>query len=62
MSLKMLLAEGLDAVFARHPASPRACAAAVAAWGLKLVRQAPELYSTPSARSARPRASTQPGS
>ena len=44
-SLKMLFEEGLEAVYARHTRLAEGVRAAVAAWGLKLVAQSPDLYS-----------------
>ena len=44
-SCKMLLAEGLDNVFARHHRIAEGVRAAVSAWGLELCAAAPELYS-----------------
>ena len=44
-SLKMLFEEGLDNVYARHTRLAQGVRAAVAAWGLDLVAQSPELYS-----------------
>lgn len=40
-----LLAEGLEAVFARHQRIANGVRAAVGAWGLELVAQSPDLYS-----------------
>jgi alanine-glyoxylate transaminase/serine-glyoxylate transaminase/serine-pyruvate transaminase len=45
MSCDMILAEGLDAVFARHARIANGVRAAVDAWGLKLCATRPELYS-----------------
>ena len=44
-SLDMLLAEGLENVFARHYRIAEGVRRAVAAWGLKLCAERPELYS-----------------
>ncbi|ANN72222.1 pyridoxal-phosphate-dependent aminotransferase family protein [Bordetella bronchialis] len=44
-SLEMILAEGLDAVFARHQRLAHACRAAVQAWGLEIQCVEPERYS-----------------
>jgi alanine-glyoxylate transaminase / serine-glyoxylate transaminase / serine-pyruvate transaminase len=44
-SLKMLFEEGLDNVYARHHRLAEGVRRAVAAWGLKLVAQSPDLYS-----------------
>ncbi|ARP85806.1 pyridoxal-phosphate-dependent aminotransferase family protein [Bordetella genomosp. 9] len=44
-SLEMILAEGLDAVFARHQRLARACRAAVQEWGLEIQCVEPERYS-----------------
>ena len=44
-SLKMLEEEGLDTVFARHHRLAEGIRRAVAAWGMKLCAQSPELYS-----------------
>jgi alanine-glyoxylate transaminase/serine-glyoxylate transaminase/serine-pyruvate transaminase len=44
-SLDMLLAEGLDNVFARHFRIAEGVRAAARAWGLRLCARAPELYS-----------------
>ncbi|SEO17985.1 serine-glyoxylate aminotransferase apoenzyme [Salinihabitans flavidus] len=44
-SCDMLLAEGLEAVFARHHRIAEGVRAAVRAWGLELCANAPELYS-----------------
>ncbi|MEO1458109.1 MAG: L-aspartate--glyoxylate aminotransferase BhcA [Pseudomonadota bacterium] len=44
-SLDLLMAEGLDTVFARHRRIAEGVRAAVRAWGLTLVANAPELYS-----------------
>ncbi len=44
-SLKMLLEEGLDNVFARHHRIAEGVRAAVKAWDLKLCARSPELYS-----------------
>jgi alanine-glyoxylate transaminase/serine-glyoxylate transaminase/serine-pyruvate transaminase len=44
-SLNMLFEEGLDNVYARHHRLAEGVRRAVAAWGLKLVAQSPELYS-----------------
>lgn len=41
----MLLAEGLDSVFARHHRIAEGVRAAVAAWGLKLCAATPDVYS-----------------
>ena len=41
----MLQEEGLDNVFARHHRLAEGVRRAVAAWGLKLCAQSPELYS-----------------
>jgi alanine-glyoxylate transaminase/serine-glyoxylate transaminase/serine-pyruvate transaminase len=45
-ALDLLLAEGLDAVFARHARHAQATRAAVAAWGLELFARNPEERST----------------
>ena len=45
MSTEMLLAEGLENVFARHHRIASGVRAAVDAWGLKLCAQSPDLYS-----------------
>ncbi len=45
LSCAMLLAEGLENVFARHHRIAEGVRAAVAAWGLDLCATAPELYS-----------------
>ncbi len=45
MSTDMLLAEGLENVFARHHRIAEGVRAAVQAWGLKLCAQSPDLYS-----------------
>lgn len=45
LSCDMLLGEGLDAVFARHHRIAQGVRAAVAAWGLELCAQSPDLYS-----------------
>jgi alanine-glyoxylate transaminase / serine-glyoxylate transaminase / serine-pyruvate transaminase len=44
-SLDMILAEGLDEVFARHCRLAEACRAAVGAWGLEIQCRDPNLYS-----------------
>lgn len=44
-SVDMLLAEGLDAVFARHARLAEACRAAVQAWGLEIQCADPAVYS-----------------
>lgn len=44
-SLNMLLGEGLDQVFARHYRIAEGIRTAIAAWGLKLCANSPELYS-----------------
>lgn len=44
-SLKMLLEEGLDNVYARHTRLAEGVRRAVGAWGLELVAQSPDLYS-----------------
>ena len=44
-SLEMLLEEGLDNVFARHHRMAEGVRQAVAAWGMKLCANSPELYS-----------------
>jgi alanine-glyoxylate transaminase/serine-glyoxylate transaminase/serine-pyruvate transaminase len=44
-SCQMILAEGLDAVFARHARIASGVRAAVEAWGLELCAARPELYS-----------------
>ncbi|WP_294923232.1 L-aspartate--glyoxylate aminotransferase BhcA [uncultured Paracoccus sp.] len=44
-SCKLLLAEGLDNVFARHHRIASGVRAAVDAWGMQLCAQRPELYS-----------------
>ncbi|WP_432698077.1 L-aspartate--glyoxylate aminotransferase BhcA [Marinobacterium sp. YM272] len=44
-SLKMLLEEGLENVYARHYRLAEGVRKAVAAWGLELCAQSPELYS-----------------
>ncbi|XWN30458.1 MAG: aminotransferase class V-fold PLP-dependent enzyme [Devosia sp.] len=44
-SVDLLLAEGLDNVFARHHRIAEGVRSAVAAWGLKLVAETPDLYS-----------------
>ncbi len=44
-SCKMLLAEGLENVFARHHRIAEGVRAAVAAWGLELCAATPEVYS-----------------
>jgi alanine-glyoxylate transaminase/serine-glyoxylate transaminase/serine-pyruvate transaminase len=44
-SCQMILAEGLDAVFARHARIADGVRAAVSAWGLELCAARPELYS-----------------
>ena len=44
-ALKMLFEEGLERVYARHTRLAEGVRAAVAAWGLKLVAQSPDLYS-----------------
>ena len=44
-SLRMLFEEGLDNVYARHTRLAEGVRAAVAAWGLRLVAQSPDLYS-----------------
>ncbi|MBK45766.1 MAG: serine--glyoxylate aminotransferase [Roseovarius sp.] len=44
-SLKMLFEEGLEQVYARHARLAEGVRRAVDAWGLKLVAEAPELYS-----------------
>jgi alanine-glyoxylate transaminase/serine-glyoxylate transaminase/serine-pyruvate transaminase len=44
-SCQMILAEGLDAVFARHARIADGIRAAVAAWGMELCAARPELYS-----------------
>ncbi|MEM1005667.1 MAG: L-aspartate--glyoxylate aminotransferase BhcA [Pseudomonadota bacterium] len=44
-SLKMLFEEGLDNVYARHFRLAEGVRKAVAAWGLDLVAQSPDLYS-----------------
>lgn len=44
-SLKMLFEEGLDNVYARHHRLGEGVRRAVAAWGLDLVAQSPDLYS-----------------
>jgi len=45
MASDMLLAEGLENVFARHHRIASGVRAAVDAWGLKLCAQSPDLYS-----------------
>ncbi|WP_212523821.1 L-aspartate--glyoxylate aminotransferase BhcA [Actibacterium sp. MT2.3-13A] len=45
LSTEMLLAEGLENVFARHHRIAEGVRAAVAAWGLELCAQSPDLYS-----------------
>jgi alanine-glyoxylate transaminase/serine-glyoxylate transaminase/serine-pyruvate transaminase len=45
LSTELLLAEGLDAVFARHRRIAEGIRAAVAAWGLSLCAVRPDLYS-----------------
>ncbi|MGY2051417.1 L-aspartate--glyoxylate aminotransferase BhcA [Methylobacterium sp. JK268] len=45
LSTEMLLAEGLEAVFARHRRIAEGVRAAVAAWGLPLCARSPDLYS-----------------
>lgn len=44
-SCDMLLAEGLDNVFARHRRIAEGVRAAVQAWGLELCAQSPDVYS-----------------
>ncbi|MCV2889011.1 L-aspartate--glyoxylate aminotransferase BhcA [Ruegeria aquimaris] len=44
-SLNMLFEEGLDNVYARHHRLAEGVRRAVAAWGMKLVAQSPDLYS-----------------
>jgi alanine-glyoxylate transaminase/serine-glyoxylate transaminase/serine-pyruvate transaminase len=44
-SCQMILAEGLDAVFARHARIASGVRAAVSAWGMELCAARPELYS-----------------
>lgn len=44
-SLELLLAEGMDRVYARHARLAEGTRRAVAAWGLKLCAQAPRWYS-----------------
>jgi alanine-glyoxylate transaminase / serine-glyoxylate transaminase / serine-pyruvate transaminase len=44
-AMEMILAEGLDNVFARHQRLARACRAAVEAWGLEIQCQDPAVYS-----------------
>ncbi|WP_420004842.1 L-aspartate--glyoxylate aminotransferase BhcA [Arenibacterium sp. LLYu02] len=44
-SCKMLLAEGLETVFARHSRIAEGVRAAVGAWGLELCAASPDLYS-----------------
>ena len=44
-SLDMLLAEGLDSVFARHARIAEGVRKAVHAWGLRLCAESPDLYS-----------------
>lgn len=44
-SLDMLFDEGLEAVYARHHRLAEGVRKAVAAWGLRLVAQSPDLYS-----------------
>jgi len=44
-ALEMILAEGLDHVFARHQRLAKACRAAVEAWGLEIQCQDPAVYS-----------------
>lgn len=45
LSTEMLLAEGLDNVFARHARIADGIRAAVSAWGMELCAKRPELYS-----------------
>ena len=45
LSTQMLLAEGLENVFARHTRIATGVRAAVQAWGLKLCAASPDLYS-----------------
>ena len=45
VALEMILAEGLDHVFARHQRLAKACRAAVEAWGLEIQCQDPAVYS-----------------
>ena len=62
-SCDMLLAEGLDNVFARHHRIAEGVRAAVRAWGLELCAKiAGRLFGHASARSAPPRVSTPPTS
>jgi alanine-glyoxylate transaminase/serine-glyoxylate transaminase/serine-pyruvate transaminase len=61
-SCQMILAEGLDAVFARHARIANGVRAAVEAWGLELCAARPSSTPIPSARSARRRASMPPAS
>ena len=44
-AIEMILAEGLDHVFARHQRLAKACRAAVEAWGLEIQCQDPAVYS-----------------
>ena len=44
-AMEMILAEGLDHVFARHQRLAKACRAAVEAWGLEIQCQDPAVYS-----------------
>ncbi|HHS94768.1 MAG TPA: aminotransferase class V-fold PLP-dependent enzyme [Rhodobacterales bacterium] len=44
-ALKMLFEEGLDKVYARHARLGEGVRRAVAAWGLKMVAESPDLYS-----------------
>jgi alanine-glyoxylate transaminase/serine-glyoxylate transaminase/serine-pyruvate transaminase len=43
--MEMILAEGLDHVFARHQRLAKACRAAVEVWGLEIQCQDPAVYS-----------------
>lgn len=45
LSTEMLLAEGLDNVFARHRRIADGVRAAIGAWGLRLCAESPEIYS-----------------
>ena len=44
-AIDMILAEGLDQVFARHELLGRACRAAIQAWGLEVLCKDPAVYS-----------------
>ena len=44
-AMEMILAEGLDHVFARHQRLAKACRAAVEAWGIEIQCQDPAVYS-----------------